>query len=111
MSFAKNIYKSLCNKYGQKLLDITKKSTTNTIKIASKRTIQKTAEATGDLIGNKIADKITRVSTELHSKKSNNNDNNGDVEITAHKKRYISPEERQKITDELRLVPRKDSYF
>ena len=111
MSFAKNKYKSLSNKYGQKLLDITKKSTTDAIKIASKREIQKTAEATGDLIGNKIADKITRISRELHSKKSNNNDNNGDAEITAHKKRYISPEERQKITDELRLVPRKDSYF
>ena len=54
--------KSLSNKYGQKLLDITKKSTTDAIKTASKRAIQKTAEATGDLIGNKIADKITSVS-------------------------------------------------
>ena len=39
-----------------------KKSTTDAIKTASKRAIQKTAEATGDLIGNKIADKITSVS-------------------------------------------------
>ena len=30
-----------------------------------------------------------------------------DVEITTHKKRYISPEERQQIIDELRLVPKK----
>ena len=30
-----------------------------------------------------------------------------DAEITAHKKRYISPEERQQIIDELRLVPKK----
>ena len=54
--------KNLSNKYGQKLLDSAKKSTTDAIKTASKRAIQKTAEATGDLIGNKIADKITSVS-------------------------------------------------
>ena len=60
--FAKNMGKSLSNKYGQKLLDSAKKSTTDAIKTASKRAIQKTAEATGDLIGNKIADKITSVS-------------------------------------------------
>ena len=62
LSFAKNMGKSLSNKYGQKLLDSAKKSTTDAIKTASKRAIQKTAEATGDLIGNKIADKITSVS-------------------------------------------------
>ena len=28
-----------------------------------------------------------------------------DAELTTHKKRYISPKERQKIIDELRLVP------
>ena len=61
-SFAKNMVKTLSNKYCQKLLDSAKKSTTDAIKIASKRTIQKTAEATGDLIGNKIAYKITSVS-------------------------------------------------
>ena len=82
-----------------------KKSTTDAIKTASKRAIQKTAEATSDLIGNKIAGQITSVSKkkpvmELHSKELPNN-NNGDVEITAHKKRYISPEDRQKIIDEL----------
>ena len=84
-----------------------KKSTADAIKTASKRAIQKTAEATGDLIGNKIADKITSVS----KKPNNNNNNNEDVEITAHKKRYISPEDRQQITNELRLVPKKDEYF
>ena len=91
LSFAKNMGKSLSNKYGQKLLDSAKKSTTDAIKTASKRAIQKTAEATGDLIGNKIANKITRL-----SKKSNNNNNNNDkdVELTTHKKIYISPEER-----------------
>ena len=77
LSFAKNMGKNLSNKYGQKLLDSAKKSTTDAIKTASKRAINKTAEATGDLIGNKIADKITSA-----SKKSNN----GDAEITTHKK-------------------------
>ena len=54
--------KRLSNKFGQKLLDSAKKSTTDTIKTASKRAIQNTAEAAGDLIGNKIADKMTSVS-------------------------------------------------
>ena len=108
LSFAKNIGKSLSNKYGQKLLDSAKKSTTDAIKTASKRAIQKTAEATGDLIGNKIADKITSAS----KKPSNNNNSNDDgVELTTHKKRYISPEQRQQIINELRLVPKKDEYF
>ena len=62
LSFAKNMGKNLRNKYGQKLLDNARKFTTDAIKIASKRAIQKTAEATGDLIGNRIADKITSVS-------------------------------------------------
>ena len=62
LSFAKNMGKSWSNKYGQKLLDGAKKSTTDAIKTASKRAIKKTAEGTGDLIGNKIADKITRAS-------------------------------------------------
>ena len=43
LSFAKNMGKSLSNKCGQKLLDSAKESTTNAIKTASKRAIQKTA--------------------------------------------------------------------
>ena len=54
--------KRLSNKYGQKRLDSAKIYTTNSIKTASKRAIQKTAEATGDVISSKIADKITTVS-------------------------------------------------
>ena len=101
MSFAKNIGKSFSNKYGQKLLDSDKKSTTDAIKTASKRAIQKTAKATGALIGNKIAGKITSVSkkkstTKLHSKELPN-DETEDVEIDTSKKRYISPEERKKM--------------
>ena len=87
-------------------LIVLKKSTTDAIKTASKRAIQKTAEATGNLIGNTIADKITSV-----SKKTSNNNNNDGVELTTHKKRYISPEEGQQIIYELRLVPKKDEYF
>ena len=97
--------KSLSNKYGKKLFDSAKKSTADAIKTASKRAIQKTAEATGDLIGNKIADKITSAS------KKNNNETEEDVEITTHKKRFISPEEKQQIIDELRLIPKKDAHF
>ena len=73
LSFAKNLGKSLSNKYGQELFDIAKKSTADAIKTASKRAVQKTAEATGDLIGNKIADKITSV-LKKSTKKLHNND-------------------------------------
>ena len=58
------------------------------------------------MIGNKIADKITNA-----SKKSNKelpkDETEEDVEITTHRKGCISPEERQQIVDELRLVPKK----
>ena len=111
LSFAKNMGKGLSNKYGQKLLDSARKSTADAIKKASKRAIQKTAGATGDLIGNKIADKIASVSTKLLLKKPSNNNNDEDVELTTDKKRYISPEEREQVINELRLVPKKDEYF
>ena len=98
--FAKNMGKSLINKYVQKLLDSAKTDVINVIKTASKRAIQKTAEATGYLIGNKIADKITSVSKKKPAKELHNNDETEeDVEITTHKKRYISPEERQQIIE------------
>ena len=98
-------------------LDSAKKSTTDAIKTVSKRVIQKAAEATGDLISNKIADKTTSVSKKKSNNKNNNNNNNNDddddydEESTTHKKRYIFPEERQQIINELRLVPKKDAYF
>ena len=98
LSFAKNIGNSLSNEYSQKLLDSAKKSTTDAIKTASKRGIQKTAEATADLIGNQIADKITSVSKksskELHSQDNLDEDNN---EIKHTKRKiYIS---RKKTTN------------
>ena len=94
--------KNMSNKYGQKIIDTTKKSLTDAIKTASKRAIPKTAKASSDLVGNKIADKITSVSKKESNNKNNNDD---DVELATHKKRYISLEERQQIINELRLVP------
>ena len=103
MSFAKNMGKHLSNKYGQKPLDSAKKSTADAIKTASKRVIQKTTEATDDLIGSKIADKtmsVPKKSAELSSTK--NDDANSETGVP--KRRYISPEKRQQIIDEIRLV-------
>ena len=45
LSFAKNIGKNLSNNYGQKLLDSAEKSTTDAIKTASKKTIQKNSRS------------------------------------------------------------------
>ena len=95
--------KSMSNKYGKKLVDTAKKSATDAIKTASKRAIQETAEATGDLVGNKIADKITSVSKKSTKKLPTIDE---DAELTTHKKKYISAEERQQIIDELGLVPK-----
>ena len=61
LSFAKNIGKNLSNKNSQEIIFTAKKNTTDAIKTASKRAIQKTVEPTGDLIGNKIAEKITNI--------------------------------------------------
>ena len=99
MSFAR----SMSNKYGKKLVDTAKTSATDAIKTASKKAIQKTAEETGDLVGNKIADKITSASKKSTKKLPTIDE---DVEFTTHKKIYISPEERQQIIDELRLIPK-----
>ena len=110
LSLAKNVGKSLSNKYGQKILDSAKKSTTDAIKTASKRAIQKLAEATGDLIGNKIADKITSASKKS-AKGSQNNETEEDAEIATPTKRYTSPKKKQQIIEELRLVPKDDKLL
>ena len=68
-----------------------------------------------DLIGNKIADKITGGASPKDVSVSKKSDKKllkeEDVEITTHKKRYISLEERRQIIDELRLVRKEDAYF
>ena len=107
LSFARNIgthaaeaAKSMSNKYSQKLVDTAKKSATDAIKTASKRAIQKTAETAGDLIGNKIADNITSASKKSPNEEIQSNEVNNEIP----KERYISPKERQKIIEELRLI-------
>ena len=107
LSFARNIgthaakvAKNTSNKYNQKLIDTAKKSATDAIKTASKRAIQITAEATGDLIGNKIADNITSASKKSQNKEIQSNEVNNEIP----KERYISPNQRQQIIDELRLI-------
>ena len=107
LSFGKNMGKRLSNIYSQKRLDKAKKSTTDAIITTSKWAIQKTAEATGDLIGNKSADKITSVSKKSAEELTNNKTEEEDLEIATPIKTYISPEERQKNIDELRLVRKK----
>ena len=106
LSFAKNIGKNLSNKSGPNIFYTAKKSTADAIKTASKKAIQKTAEATGDLIGNNIVDKITSISKKSNKELPNNDNEKEDVEITTRKIRYISPEERKQIIDELRFVPK-----
>ena len=62
--------------------------------------LQKKAEATDDLIDNKIANEITKVS-------KNSSENNLETIIKENdkeipKERYMSPEKRQEIIDDLR---------
>ena len=90
MSFAR----SFSDKYSKSLMDKEIDVSKKFVKTAGKKILKETAKATGDLIGNKIADKITST-----SKKSYDEVNN---EIP--KERYISPKERQKIIDELKLT-------
>ena len=82
----------------KKVLVSAKKPTTDAIKTASKRAIQKTAGATGDLIGNKIADKIIIVlkksSVELRSK-LHSQINEANDELETLKERCISPKKKK----------------
>ena len=94
----KTISKSSSDKYGQKLLDHAKRSATDSVKTLLKRGTQKKAEATGDLIGNKIDDKITRVAKA--SPKNSSDANEEEIK----KEKYIYPELRQTIIDDLRLI-------
>ena len=96
----KNIGKNLGGKYSQKLL--AKQSAKDALKTSSKRVIQKVAEATDDLVGNKIDDRITKDSKTSQQNNSETVTNEHDKKIP--KERYISPEETQKIIDDLRLI-------
>ena len=63
LPFTKNMDKSLSSKFGQKLLDRTKKSAIDALKTVSKGATQKMVEATVDLVGNEIAEKITKTAS------------------------------------------------
>ena len=89
MSFARNFSDKYSKSLMDKGIDVSKKFA----KTAGKKVLKETAKATGDLIGNKIADKITA--------KPHNKD---EVINGIPKERYISPKERQKIIDELKLA-------
>ena len=88
------------NKYSKKLTDTAIKTDKDFATIAGKKIVHKTAEATGDLIGKKIADKITSASKKSQNEEMQLNEVNNEIP----KERYISPKERQKIIDELRLT-------
>ena len=62
-------------------------------------------EATSNLIENKIADKITRVAKKSPKKSSETK------EEEVIREKYISPELRQKIIDDLRLKEENFSWF
>ena len=85
LSFARNFN----DRYGKSLRNASK----TFAKTVGKEILKETAKATGDLIGSKIADKITA--------KPHNKD---EVIKGIPKERYISPKERQKIIDELKLA-------
>ena len=91
MSFARNF----SDKYSKSLMDKGVDISKTFAKTAVKKILKETAKATRDLIGNKIADKITA----KLSKKSHD-----EVINRIPKERYISPKERQKIIDELKLA-------
>ena len=70
------------------------------LKLLQKKVIQKTVEP--NLIGKKIGDEITKVSNIFQQNNLEINKNEHDREIP--KERQISPEERQKIVNDLLLI-------
>ena len=100
-NIGKNKSKNWSGKYSQKLLDHTKQFAT-ALKTILKRAIQKQAEANGDLFANEIAVNITNVSktSEQNNSVTVLNENYQEIPI----ERFITLEERQKITNDLRLI-------
>ena len=90
MSLGRNFSDKYSKSLMDKGIDVSKKFA----KTAGKKILKETAKGTGDLIGNKIADKITSPSIKSYDKVNND----------IPKERYISPKERQKIIDELKLT-------
>ena len=71
------------------------------LKMLQKEQFKKVAEASDDFIGNKIADRITKVSK---TSPQNNSEENMEHDRKMQREKYISPEQRQKIIDYLRLI-------
>ena len=61
-NIGKNISRNLSSKYSGTNIQYDNQSTTDALKTASQKPIQKVAEINGDLIGSRFADKITNVS-------------------------------------------------
>ena len=99
MTFAR----SMSNKYGKRLVDTAKKSATDAIKLLLKEQHKKLQKqlVTWQVI--KLLKKITSISKKSTKKLPTINE---DAELTTHKERYISTEEKQQIIDELRLIPK-----
>ena len=76
--------------------ETSKQSSTDAIKTSWKRLIQKTAEATSDFNGNKI---IFQKSHKKNNSKTVTNEHLREIP----KERYVFPEEREEIIDELTL--------
>ena len=91
MFFARNFSDKCSKSLMDKGMDVSK----TFVKTAGTKILKETAKATGDLTGNKTDDK----NTAKPSKKSHDKVING-----IPKERYISPKERQKIIDELKLA-------
>ena len=96
-SIGKNICKNLSGKHSHKPLDHAKELAADALEATSKKVILKIAEANGDLICNKITDRITKASRSSPQNKS-------ETITNEHEERYIPPEERQKIIDDLKLM-------
>ena len=90
MSFARRFSDKYSKSLMDKGIDVSKKFA----KTAGKKILKETEKATAYLTGNKIANKITSASKKSHDEINN--------EIL--KERYISPKDRQKIIDELKLT-------
>ena len=75
------------------------------LRLLQKKAMQKNAEAAVDLIGNEIAERVTKASKASPQDNSvTNKEENIGFDREIYRERYISPEQRQKIIDDLKLI-------
>ena len=75
------------------------------LRLLQKKAMQKNAEAAVDLIGNEIAERVTKASkASPHDNSVTNKEENIGLDREIYRERYISPEQRQKIIDDLKLI-------